>query len=122
MTAVVDIDLWNQALSKAVKDNTGLKKIRLDMQGAVDADVYILKIPGTALSNYDDKYHVEINTPIGFVTTSNDMIQKGMLTSESVEIHIAKADLSKLDENVRKQIGERPAIEMSLHQSGQTVS
>ncbi|QHW33742.1 hypothetical protein GZH47_25040 [Paenibacillus rhizovicinus] len=89
---------------------------------AAGAASYVVQLPTEVLANAAAHRTIVIETALGTITVSSDML-KGVDVqgADTVSIVIGKADTSKLSEDVKTSIGDRPVIDISLRVNGEQL-
>ncbi|OXM87217.1 S-layer homology domain-containing protein [Paenibacillus rigui] len=119
----IDGETWAKAIQQAqsVPGSKGILKVIV--KEMADAELYALEVPAEVLSGQKSSLHIEIATPYGTLLLQGDMLkQNSSMLKDKVELYIGRADVSKLDANVKKLIGDRPAITLQLRSGDQVIA
>ncbi|HEX2927744.1 MAG TPA: S-layer homology domain-containing protein, partial [Ruminiclostridium sp.] len=115
-----DID---KALKNAEADMNGTKTVTLEIPEAEGAKEYTVQFPISVLKKADTTVKFEIVTENGTLVVPENMLNTldtGL--SKSVVLSMAQADISNLDDQTKKAIGDRPVVELNLMFDGKVVS
>lgn len=82
----------------------------------------MLQLDGSALSAAPRSVVIEIVTPTGTMTVTNDMFRAGELPSGLIGLKIGKAEISLTDTQQQDEIGSRPVIDVHAEAGGQTIA
>ncbi len=115
----IDFETLDSTLEKAFVDDEGKKNIEIEIPSLKDADAYEFTLPTAYLSSDDADVRFNIKTNIAEINLTGNMIEEVTISSEKVSLTIAQADLSKVDEETRDRIGDRPVIKLSLELDGE---
>ena len=122
-TVSISADEFSKALAGTKAGADGVKRVTIETAKADGAARYVQQLPAEALSAGDGKVKIEMKTPVGTVVISDNMFTKENTQNvENIGISIGYADISGLDEKVRKEIGERPVIELYATMDGKRVN
>jgi Tfp pilus assembly protein FimT len=117
----------NKAFEQSAPNGKGNKTVTLVIGQAEGAKVYTLELPRAAFhantgNNLADR-HMVIETPVGAVTISNNMIKSQDLgASSQIAISIEEADTSHWSSELREKVGNRPVVELNVYLDGKLVS
>lgn len=102
---------------------SGSDDVILTLPAIPGANGYTLEVPADALAGTNTGAGVTVSTALGSVRIPAGMLT-GMedLEGKTAGITIGTADKSKLPENVRAAIGDRPVITLTLTLNGEEVS
>ncbi len=116
-------DLLTDAFNHSKPDWTGLKMIQIDIPEK-GAKVYTSVLPASFLGSGDTSRAIEMKTELVSVTVLGSMLEAddSSRKAQAVTLAIAAGDKSRLDAEVRKQIGNRPLIMLELKIDGRQVS
>jgi endo-1,4-beta-xylanase len=122
-TAAISLDTLKKALEKAQKDATGAKTVVIELAKLAGVDNYTQELPIEVISAQKADNKFEIRTPLANVTVPGNMFSNiAGVSSNKVGISIGKADISKLDKDIIKEIGGRPVIELSVKAGDKVIS
>lgn len=123
-TSAVDMDTLNQAFIQVHADSKGIKTITTEIDVVTDVNNYMLLLPEEALSGGEGKRKIEIHWPTGTVVVSDNMLKstKDMNNASQVGIYIGKPDMSRFGNQVNKQVGNSPVIEIKVICKGEEIS
>jgi len=84
---------------------------------------YVVSIPTTNLTTTDSQHKFVLNTEIGSIAVPSNMLT-GTSTSDGdkAQITLSRGDKSKLPDEVREAIGDRPLIQLTLSIDGNPVN
>jgi hypothetical protein len=111
----------NSALAEAKTSGHGITEVTVSMPEAEGADSYLAKLPAAVL-NTKDPAVISIETAIGTVAAPNNMLSRNDFGAGTVGISIGTADPSGLDAEIKKQIADKPVIELKLTSGSSIVS
>jgi heparin/heparan-sulfate lyase len=123
--AKVDADTLTKAFDSAAKDSQGDKVVTLEIKYTQDAKEYMLELPKDVFKpdEKDSEKKIEIKTPVGTVTVSDNMFKaKDLQGSSDVTISIASTDISETNAELKKKIGNRPVIELNAMVDGKVIN
>ncbi|AOZ94532.1 hypothetical protein PNBC_12180 [Paenibacillus crassostreae] len=111
----IDQTQLSRALAQATVDHRGMLQVEVEFPKTIGALGYELTLPTASISTSGKLQQIVVSTEIADVVLPGNMISHVDLTdSPTLALKIANADLNKLSAEVRKQIGNRPVIELSL--------
>ncbi|HHV99798.1 MAG TPA: hypothetical protein GXX36_09550, partial [Clostridiaceae bacterium] len=115
--AVADIteEDVNKAAESAPEDADGIKIISIKVEKADGAKEYVQGIPVSALNDNSKKMGLIIETEFGTIEVpSNTLTAAETEDAETAYLSIRRVDKNELGEELKKQIGEKPVIELKL--------
>ncbi|MCM3626119.1 S-layer homology domain-containing protein [Paenibacillus glycanilyticus] len=119
-TLSLNADTWKQAQELARKQD--VHKIVLEAPPiAKDAKSFELKLPASALDG-SSGLSVEVRTAQASLVLPEDMLEGQSLSSDIVSIHINNRDSGSLGDDVKKQVGLHPVIDLTAAVDGQIVA
>ncbi len=122
-TVEVNNSLLTGAFDKSETDESGIKKIEIEIPAISGAKSYALVLPANSLNAGDESRAIELNTPLGMIVLPSSMLsQEQASNAKRVTVTLQSADISGLDLDVQAMIGDRPVIELSLKVDGQQLS
>ncbi|MFD0674058.1 S-layer homology domain-containing protein [Cohnella sp. GCM10027633] len=122
VTAKLDATTWQQAKEKMI--SSGNRKISIEIKPSASpntASGYVQQLPPGALSASDNPMTVEVRTPVATVELPSGMIVDEKAAAGEIAVHIERGNSDTLGEEAKRQIGERPVIELSLRSGGKTI-
>lgn len=121
-TVKLDNTLINQGFEQVKENENGVKTIVIDISPAAGADKYTIEIPAQAFNAGEKNKMTQINTPTAEVALLMNMIpQEQMGNAQNVGLNVSSVDTSTLPDNVRKEIGDHPVIEINLELDGKLI-
>jgi rhamnogalacturonan endolyase len=122
--AVVKIDgaKLTDAFKNAQTGADGNKTVTIFVPKAAGAASYTPVLPAAALTSGKANEKLELWTSLGILTVPGNMLSNAALgNAKEVGIHIGSVDKEKLPENVRKSLGDKPVIQLSVTADGNRV-
>ncbi len=114
-------EAFASALNSAQPNSNGIRKVKIEIARVDGVKEYVQQLPVEALTG-SSKEQIAIRTEVAEVIVPGNMLAGWALTEASkVEIVVRKADISSLDEGIRKAIGSRPVIEIYLSIDGKVT-
>lgn len=84
---------------------------------------YVVSIPTTNLTTADSQHKFILNTEIGsFTVPSNMLTGTSVSDGDKAQITLSRGDKSKLPDEVKEAIGDRPLIQLTLSIDGNPVN
>lgn len=119
--AVVSEELLNQVFSQIQVVADGSKTAVLNLEGNQSAEGYDIQLPSAFLAS-NIKNKIEIITPIGTMTISNDLLGNTLPEGASTFLLcITSADLSEWGAGLKASLGNYPAVEVLAKVQNQVV-
>lgn len=113
----------SKALEKAVANKDGVKTIIVEVNEIKDVKEYGFEVATSKVSSKTKDLIIEVVTSFGTIALPNNILkQEEVKNVENIGISIANADLSKLDSALRKEIGNKPAIELIMKKDGKAFT
>ncbi|WP_435169714.1 S-layer homology domain-containing protein [Paenibacillus glycanilyticus] len=114
--------LLDQAFSKAAAGQDGKKKVTVVLPSVAGANGYSLELPSSYVNQQSPDKQIELVTPTGTILLSSDMLKPdaGKL-GQTVTISIGSANTSGWSEELKKKLGDRPVVDLSIQSAGQTI-
>lgn len=120
--SAVSAELMRKALGLAKTASDGIRRVMFEIPEIEGADNYTLRLPTSALSSGEGDTRIKIAAPLGTLSLPGNMFDGGGLTGEEeIELTIGRADTAGLAEDIRRQIGERPVIELTAEAGGRVI-
>lgn len=119
--SAVSAELMRKALGRAKAASDGIRKVMFEIPEIKGAGRYTLRLPASALSSGEGDIRIKMATPLGTLSLPGNMFDAGGLTGEEIELTIGRADTAGLAEDIRRQIGERPVIELTAEAGGRVT-
>jgi hypothetical protein len=124
--AVIDTQLLG-ALTQASTNNEGIKQIQVVLEPIAGAKQYNLQLPVSvfqaASSNKESTASITITTPIADLTVPDHMFKTNDLSqAQTISFSIAEADKSLQSEALKKKMGDKPLIKLTVQVDGETVA
>jgi len=114
-TASVDAAKLTEALSKLNEDETGVKRLSIEISEVEGAKAYEAALPSSFLTKKGMDNQIEIKTGIGTITVPGNMLDNiPEAEGKTVGITIGQGDKSGLPEEVKAAIGDRPIVQLTL--------
>jgi len=116
-------DDLNDAFDNASPDDTGIKKIKVNVPKVRDADGYETVLPADSITRDEENNSIEINTQLGSVTLPSDMMDDEDINgAENVSLSVSIADREGIDQETLEQIGDRPVIQLEMKADGKSYA
>ncbi|SFE40616.1 S-layer homology domain-containing protein [Paenibacillus catalpae] len=114
--------LLGQAFSKAAANQDGKKKVTIVLPAVTGAGGYALELPASYVNQQSPDKLIELVTPSGTMLLSSDMLKPDAdKLGQTVTIRMGSANTSSWSDELKKKIGERPVVDLSVQSSGQTI-
>lgn len=121
--SIISMEVIEKASEQAKEVSGGSRVVILEIPEIEGAEKYSVQLPADALSSGGKDKRIDINTVLGTVSVPGNMFSNiGLVGEENVEIVIGFADRTDIDEDIRRQIGDRPVIELNAKVDGQVIS
>lgn len=122
-TATLNIDTIQKVAKDAVTNENGLKTVSVEISKMKNINKYSLVLPKDAIASEDQNIQFEIKTELGTVILPGDMVKsKDVEGIKNLEFSISAVDKNMLNEKVKKDIGDRPAIDLQMKTDGKVLS
>ncbi len=110
------------AFKNAEIGKDGNKTIRIDVTKVTGATSYTPVVATAVLTAGSSKERIEIKTELGTMIVSGNMLSNaGLSAAKEIGINLGSADKATLSEAVRKNVGDRPVIMLSVIADGKRV-
>ncbi|MEN6313722.1 MAG: S-layer homology domain-containing protein [Clostridiaceae bacterium] len=109
----VDSELMKKALEQAKEATEGIRTVVLKIPEVKGAEKYAMQLPANVLSSEERNTRIEIETPLGTIAAPGNMFSSDPGNGEDIKLTIGLADKTGMAEDIRKQIGDRPVIELN---------
>lgn len=122
-SAVVAQQDVEKALKDAKQDENGIKNIVLDITPVSGAKAYAIGLTASNLTADKASAAMEVRTEVATVKLPDNMLSNASIAADKkVEMVIAMADTNKLNADVKKEIGNRPVIDLDLKVDGRVLT
>lgn len=124
-TALVTVgeQLIRDLVGKTAAGTNGIKTVGLIVPEIAGAKSYKSVLPASSFNASTLTQKIEVRTAIGSVTVPGNMLSNTRVgSSADVALSIASVDKNKLPADIKKEIGDRPVIELSVSSSGKYIS
>lgn len=122
-TSKLEEEDLKKALEKATASKDGIKTVVVELKEVKDADEYILEVPAGKVSSKTKDFTFEVITTFGTLKLPSNIFKPEEVKDvKNIAISITSADLSKLDNEMRQKIGNRPAIELEMKKDGKAFT
>lgn len=116
---VASAEVPKDAIDKALSAASTAKIVVPAVEGSKE---YVQTLPVSSLQSADGSKKIQIETPIGTVTLPSNALKETKLEQTGVQVSIAKADKTKLSEELQNKIGDRPIVELSFKVDGKAIA
>lgn len=121
--AEVSADAITKAFDEVTPGTDGTKTVTIKIPNAPGAKEFVAELPAAALSSGDANRKVEIETPAGTLTVPGNMFTTGQTRSaKEVSVSIEAVDTTGMSEELKKQIGSRPVVELNARIDNRVVA
>ncbi|MFD0673976.1 endo-1,4-beta-xylanase [Cohnella sp. GCM10027633] len=121
-TASISGSNLNKALEQASANAEGKKRVAVEIPAQAGSTSYEVSLPTSNLKDSGTTV-ISIKTEQGSVDLPGDMLSKTEVgTEDSVTIRLGKASTAGLGDEVRKQIGDRPVINLEVLSGGKVIA
>lgn len=121
--ASINKELLDKAFDQAKADQDGVKKASIKLTAANGSNGYAVELPTSYVTQANVDKTIELVTPVGTITLSSDMLAPDLKSlGSTIIIHISPADRSGWSEQLKEQIGNRPAVDLYVQSEGRIVS
>lgn len=118
----IKVEITEDTFVKAKETTEGEKKVTVEVQKVEGAKSYTAVLPAAILNTDRDDRKVELKTEFGTVIIPGNMLENaGLASTKAVELNIGKADISKLPEKVKSEIGDKPVINLAVYSEGKKI-
>ncbi|MDR6553088.1 polysaccharide lyase family 8 super-sandwich domain-containing protein [Paenibacillus qinlingensis] len=119
---IVESKVIADGFGQLTADTAGTKVLPIEVPIVEGAISYTIVLPAQALTADTAAQHLALNTAIGNVVVSSNMLeQSDAVGAKEVGLTIAMVDPSKLSEALQAQNGNRPVIELHVTVDGKQV-
>lgn len=120
-TAKIETDDLNKAADMIVTSD-GIKTVKVEVLRVSGTVKYNCILPAEALSSGQNNKRIEIKTEIGNITLPDNMFDMYTLSpNDEVTVSIGFADISGLNVELKKEIADRPVIELNVFVNGKAM-
>jgi hypothetical protein len=121
--ASINKELLDKAFDQAKEGQDGVKKASIKLTAANGSNGYAVELPTSYVTQAKADKTLELVTPVGTITLSSDMLTPDLKSLGSmITFHISTADRSGWSEQLKEQIGNRPAVDLYVQSEGSIVS
>ncbi|MEN6315700.1 MAG: S-layer homology domain-containing protein [Clostridiaceae bacterium] len=121
--SAVSAKLIEKALGQAKETSEGIRTVVLEIPEVKDAGRYSLQLPANVLSSGDENLRIKIETPLGSIAAPGNMFSgSDLVKGEDIKLTIGLADKTGIAEDIRRQIGDRPVIDLNVKAGERTVN
>lgn len=107
------------ALASAKPNNEGLKELAIQIPKIDNAKSYAMNVPHSLLAAGGDAL-VTIKTDLGTIAAPSNMFDKAEIgVNKAISLAISKADTKNFSEDLKKQIGNKPVMDIDVKLGGQ---
>lgn len=111
----VNADILNQGFENSLASNDGVRKVKIEIPKVSGLDSYMLELSAVNLSSALGDRSIEMVSEAGTVIIPSNMLAGLELeNTENISISISKVDKSKLSQDLRDKIDNKPVIELKL--------
>jgi hypothetical protein len=111
-----------KAFENAAADESGDKTVSVKVAEAEGAKGYAVQLPTSALQSSDDSKKIRIDTPVGTAVIPSNALKSTAIQQKAIELCIEKVDRTALSEDLKKQVGDKPVLELNFKVDGKTVA
>lgn len=123
VTTYISQDEMDRLYGGAVPDESGVKRIEIEIQGQEGANEYETVFPPGILTSDGHTGDIVLKTPLGTLVIPNNMFKPGDVEGQSdISISLKLLDSGELSESLRQAAGGRPVIQLSVRVGGKLVS
>lgn len=116
-------ELLDKAFGEAKAGQDGVKKVTIKVTAINGANGYAIELPTRYVTQDRSSQTFEIITPTGSITLSNDMLTPDLKSlGETITITISIGDKSGWSKSLNEEIGNHPAVEITVQSKGQILS
>ncbi|MFD2700848.1 sugar-binding protein [Paenibacillus shunpengii] len=116
-------ELLDDLLKQAESDARGEKNVRIKLNPIANAKSYSQSLPAQMFKEGDGKISLTVQSELGTITLSNDMLKANDLAdASSVQIVITATDTSGLKQELKERIGSKPVLDLSVRVDGQLIA
>ncbi|MDG0808592.1 hypothetical protein [Cohnella rhizosphaerae] len=117
--AAIGSEALNRAMALAKPDAAGIRRITIQANAAEAAQGYRIALPAAALRTNAKSALFTMATPIAAVAVSSDMLEGD--GASVAEFTIAEANRDGWNEAARANVGNRPAVDISVGLDGKRI-
>jgi len=122
LTTIVEAKELDKAFGSARVNKEGIKTVAVEVKAVEGIVNYLVEIPTSTLTSTTANKLIEIRTPKATLLIPENMLDaKAMGNSKFVELCISAADISKFSDEAKKQIGNKPVVELSMKLDGKAI-
>lgn len=125
-TGIATVTLSRETLATAFSSVTagedGKKTVLLDILKANGARAYDTDLPASFLTSGDQSRAIQIKTDFAEVTVPGNMLSENITRPQNTSLAISLGDATGLPDEVQKQIGSKPLIQLNIKVDGKTIS
>lgn len=120
--ASLDAELLDRAFGQAKAGLDGVKKVSIKLAAVNGSNGYAVELPTSFVTQAAADKAIEIITSAGSITLSSDMLTPGLQALGSmITISLDGADRSGWSQALSGQIGNRPAVQLTVQSKGRTL-
>lgn len=120
--AIVEKSILDKAFERSKPDIVGNRIVTVEVSSIPEASSYSVEIPPEIVTSEDESKKLVIKTALATITISGNMMSdQKVINTSKVSIRIAAGNASKLSDDIRKKVGERPVIDLSININGSPV-
>lgn len=122
-TGILEFEISSNELKRAFRAVESLEQIKVDMPPEKGVKEIQLTLLRNALVEENENREIIINTPLGNIAMKCNMFPLGAQeANENITLIISKVNTSQIvDQELRRQIGNRPIIELMFSSRGDRV-
>ncbi|MCP1136268.1 S-layer homology domain-containing protein [Paenibacillus polysaccharolyticus] len=122
-TAELTNKMMEDAFNRITPDQDGKKKLIVDIESVDGAEGYALTLPSSFLQEVPSTHWLEMRTAWGVLLVPSHLLAntKGTI-GERITLVLSKADRSTWSAKMISDLGERPAISLSVISDGKSVA
>ena len=119
---VTEADL-EEAFKNAEADESGYKKVMIEVPEVDGATEYIQHLSASMLTSAEKDRGIELKTSVGAITMPSNMFKASELAGAAeISISLGIADTTALSGDLREQIGDKPVLELKAFTDGKAFS
>lgn len=113
----------SKALETVKEATEGIKSIVVNIPKQSNSKGYSVQLPADVLTADKNSTNIKVVTEIGSITAPNSMLSNtDTSAAKTVELVIEKVDIKTFDDELQKEIGNKPVLDISLKVEGKSVS
>ncbi|HEX2927808.1 MAG TPA: fibronectin type III domain-containing protein [Ruminiclostridium sp.] len=116
---VAAVEITKDILDKALSTSSTAKIV---VAAANSAKEYVQTLPVSSLQSSDSSKKIVIETPVGTAIVPANALKAENIQQKTVDISLATSDNTALSQDLKKQIGDRPVVDVSLKAGGNKLS